>query len=161
MIDLNFTKIYADHKENVWKLVSKYVSFQQDKEDLFQEVFLAIHRALPRFRGEASINTWIYRITVNMSLNYLKKQKRYKLLKNVLANLGMVKTEEGEERLAASLLKPLEKLSPRQKMVLILSDLEEKKLGEISEIMKVPLGTVKSNLNRAREIIRREVSKNE
>jgi len=130
MSQIDFIQIYADYKENVWKLVSRYVSPQQDKEDLFQEVFLKIHKALPKFRGEASLLTWIYRITVNTALNYLKKQKRYKMIKDVFSNLRIVEADESEEAGEDLLLKPLEKLNPRQKMVLILSDVEEKKLGQ-------------------------------
>jgi len=129
MSQIDFIQIYADYKENVWKLVSRYVSPQQDKEDLFQEVFLKIHKALPKFRGEASLLTWIYRVTVNTALNYLKKQKRYKMIKDVFSNLRIVEVDESEEAGENLLLKPLEKLNPRQKMVLILSDVEEKKTG--------------------------------
>ena len=160
MSQLDFAQTYTDHKENVWKLVSKYVAQQQDREDLFQEVFLAIHRALPRFREEAAVGTWIYRIAVNTSINYLKKQKRNKMLKTVLAGMRIIEAEKGEGIPDISLLKPLEKLNPQQKMILILSDVEEKKHGEIAEMMDLPLGTIKSNLHRAREIVRKGVEKN-
>ena len=154
MKKLDFAEIYADHKEKVWRLVSRYVSLQPDKEDLFQEVFLSIHKALPRFRGESSISTWIYRIAVNSSINFLKKRNYYKNLKNVLNSFRLIEPEEPKVSEDLSLFKPLEKLNPQQRMVVVLADVEGNSLEEIAQIMKIPVGTVKSNLHRGREIIR-------
>jgi RNA polymerase sigma-70 factor (ECF subfamily) len=156
---MDFTQIYNENKENVWKLVSRYVFAREDREDLFQEVFLNIHKALPRFRGEASVSTWLYRVTANTAINYLKRRDRHRRIVDVLANLRIVEAEEPTEMEAGSLERPLAKLNPRQRMVLILSDVEEKKLEEISEIMGLPVGTVKSNLSRAREVVKKELMK--
>ena len=161
MFQQDFTQTYMNHKEDVWKLVSKYVSQQQDREDLFQEVFLAIHKALPRFRGEASIRTWIYRVTVNTSINYLKKQHRYKALKSVLGAMRIIAVEERDAMSDVSLLNPLEKLNPQQKMILIMSDVQDIDLQEISKLLNLPLGTVKSNLFRGREIVKKELMNND
>lgn len=160
MQQYDFEEIYAKHKENVWNLISKYVFSQHDREDIFQEVFLNIHRALPKFRGESAIETWIYRITVNTAINYLKKKKRYDKLKEVLNGFRSIEKEEEEEPVESSVWKPLEKLNPRQRMILLLSDVEEKNLEEIGRILDIPVGTVKSNLHRAREIIRKELKEN-
>jgi len=134
---------------------------QSDKEDLLQEVFLNVHKALPRFRGEASLETWIYRITVNTAINYLKKQKRHQKITQVLGGLRIMDTVEVAESVDSTILKPLEKLNPQQRTIILLSDVEEKALDEIAEILQVPVGTVKSNLHRAREIVKKEVIKNE
>ena len=162
MAQFDFTKIYADHKENVWKLISRYAASQHDREDLFQEVFLKIYKALPRFRGEAKLDTWIYRITVNASLNHLKKRKRYAALKDLLSKLRFLEEkEEDQDRAKEKLSKPLGKLNPLQRMILILAEVEEKKLEEIAKTLNIPVGTVKSNLHRAREIIRKELKEND
>ncbi len=166
MTQFDFSRIYAEHKESVWKLVSRYASSEQDREDLFQEIFLKIYKALPRFRGEAKLNTWIYRITVNTALNYLKKRKRYAGLKDILSKFRFIEEKEDfvpkdvsprEEKLS----KPLKKLNPLQRMILVLADVEEKKLEEIAGTLNIPLGTVKSNLHRAREIVKKELKENE
>lgn len=158
MGSVEFTRVYEEHKDNVWKLVSRYASRRMDREDLFQEVFVNIHRALPKFRGEAEISTWIYRVTVNTSLNFLKKQKRYALLKDSLRALRIVHHEQESPDLA--LFKPLDKLNPRQRMILIMAEIEEIKLEEIAKLLAIPLGTVKSNLHRAKEIIKKELKDN-
>jgi RNA polymerase sigma-70 factor (ECF subfamily) len=160
MTKFDFAQVYADSKAGVWRLVSKYVFSREDREDLFQEIFLKVHRALPRFRGEAALNTWIYRIAVNTALNYLNRQNRFRWAKQMLSNLRMVEEDTPEIATDLEELKPLKKLNPQQRMVLLLAEVEEKKLEEIAEIMKIPIGTVKSTLHRAREIIKKEVREN-
>ncbi len=158
MAQPDFSSVYEEHKGNVWKLVSRYVFTREDREDLFQEVFINVHKALPRFRGDSAVGTWIYRIAVNSAVNHLKKRDRHRKVIEVLSNLRLVETVEPERDEGASLEKPLAKLNPRQRMIVTLSDLEERKLEEIAQIMSLPLGTVKSTLHRAREILRKELS---
>lgn len=160
MREADFSKIYRDNKEMVWGLVSKYSLSQQDREDLFQEVFLKVHRALGKFRGGSSLETWIYRIAVNTAINHLKKRKRRESFRELLNHLRLVETVEGPEVGDALIWKPLEKLNPLQRTVLLLSDVEEKKMEDIASLLKIPLGTVKSNLHRAREIVKKELEKN-
>ena len=161
MVKYDFAQVYSDHKERVWKLICRYAFSPPDREDLFQEVFLKIHRALPRFRGESKLETWIYRLTVNTAIDHLKKQRRYERLKGVLEGFGLVRPEAPKPEEGGEVWKPLEKLNPRQRAILIMADVEEKKLEEIARTLQVPLGTVKSNLNRAREIVKKELNEDE
>ena len=82
------------------------------------------------------------------------------MIKNALTLIRMVEIEEPVENEEQLLLKPLEKLSPQQKAILILADVEEKKIREIADILKLPIGTIKSNLHRARDIVKRELMQN-
>ena len=152
---MEFTLAYDQHKELVWRLVSRYVGSQYDREDLFQEVFLKISKALPKFRGEAKIETWIYRVAANTAINFVKNQQRYSLFRKTLEWMGREKEEEEED--GKVLFEPLKKLNPRQRMVLVLAEVEERKLEEIGEMLGLPIGTVKSNLHRAKEILRKEL----
>lgn len=161
MIKLEFDKVYAENKEKVWRLVSRYAFAKQDREDLFQEVFLKIHKALPKFRGEAKFETWIFRITANTSINYVNKQKRYAALKAMLDRFVSEETAEVRETPEICLSKPLDKLNAQQRMILVLAEVEERKLDEISKMLDLPVGTVKSNLHRAREILRKELENND
>jgi len=143
-------------------MVCKYVYIQHDREDLFQEVFLAIHRGLGSFKETAALGTWIYKVTVNTALNFLKKQRRGQSLAQWLGQLRLVEEvvfPESPESPDAE-FKLLAKLNPLQQMVLILAEIEERALAEISDLLKIPLGTVKSNLSRAKEIIRKELLQN-
>ena len=161
MAQLDFEAVYSEHKENVWKLVSRYVFTREDREDLFQEAFINIHKALPRFRGDAAVGTWIYRIAVNSALNHLKKRDRHRKAIKVLSTLRIIETEEPVASDETLLEKPLARLNPRQRMIVMLSDVEEKKLEEISGLLSLPLGTVKSTLHRAREILKKELSRDD
>ena len=158
---LNFDQVYTEHKSVVWRLVSRYVAGHHDKEDLFQEAFLNIHKALPRFRGDSALSTWIYRVTVNTSLNYLKKIKRHKKIQQVMLGLRVVHVSAPSVEPDKAIWKPLEKLIPRQKMVLLLVEVEDKSLEETAKILDVPIGTIKSNLHRAKEIVRKELKQND
>lgn len=157
MAAFDFDRLYLDHKERVWNIIAKYVAGQHDREDLFQEVFLKIHRALPRFRGESSLETWIYQITVNTAINFLNKRQRYQKLKELLGSFRLFEAEEEKTETDAGVWAPLAKLNPRQRMILLLADVEEMKLEEIGKLLKMPVGTVKSSLHRAREIIKKEL----
>ena len=158
MANLDFGAVYEEHKGNVWKLVSRYVFTREDREDLFQEVFINVHKSLPKFRGESAVGTWLYRIAVNSAVNHLKKRDRHRKVIEVLSGLRLVETVEPNLDEGSSLEGPLAKLNPRQRMIVTLSDIEEKKLDEIAQIMSLPLGTVKSTLHRAREVLRKELS---
>lgn len=157
MLQTEFDLIYSEYKEKVWKIVARFVFPREDREDLFQEVFLKVHAALPRFRGEAKLETWLYRIAVNASINYVNKQNRKRKLQKLLENLRILEESLPFEFDELSL--PLAKLNPQQRMILLLAEVEEKSLEEVAEIMGFPLGTIKSNLHRAKGIIKKEVIK--
>ena len=161
MCQEDIAAVYQEHKEMVWRLTSRYVSAKEDQEDLFQEIFLRIYKALPSFRGEAALRSWIYKITVNTAINYAKKRQISQKAKNVLSWLRIIETEENsvgpkEEGL---ITKALEKLNPKQRMILLLAEVEEKPLTEIASYLQIPVGTVKSNLNRAKENLKKELEK--
>jgi RNA polymerase sigma-70 factor, ECF subfamily len=152
-----FDQVYNDHRSVVWRLVSRYVSGHHDKEDLFQEVFLNVHKALPRFRGDSALSTWIYRVAVNTSLNYLKKLRRHKKIQQVMLGLRVAQVDPPADGPDQAIWRPLDKLNPRQKMILLLVEVEEKSLDEVARLLEVPIGTIKSNLHRAKEIVRKEL----
>ena len=160
MEQIDFAQVYESQKKKVWQLICRYVYSKHDREDLFQEVFLRIHQALPRFRNESSLETWIYRIAANTAINYLDKQRRYAKLKDVLGNLRLIEVEPKEED-SSLLHKPLQALNSRQRMILIMAEVEEFKLEEIAQALDIALGTVKSNLHRAKEIIKKELKKDD
>jgi RNA polymerase sigma-70 factor, ECF subfamily len=156
---IDFADIYNGNKQLVWKVLSRFTCDTSDREDLFQEVFLKIYRALPRFRNESKMETWVYKITINAAINFVSKKKRQEKIKRVLSVFRAIeyKTENAE----IDIYRPMEKLNARQRSILVLADIEEKTLEEISALLKLPLGTVKSNLHRARETVKKEVLRDE
>lgn len=162
MVQQDFNGVYFAHKDKVWRLVSRYAHSKHDREDLFQEVWLRVHQSLAKFRGESEVSTWLYRLTVNTSLSFLKKQSRQQRIRQVLAGLRFIEHDDGpRDEPDTAVMEPLKKLNPRQRIILLMSDVEEKKLEEIGKLLDLPVGTVKSNLFRAREIVRKELEKND
>ncbi len=71
----DFTKLYNDYSPGLLKLCLGYTGDKALAEDLLQETFIAVWNNLQKFRGDASMNTWIYRIAVNTCLSYLRKNR--------------------------------------------------------------------------------------
>jgi RNA polymerase sigma-70 factor (ECF subfamily) len=156
----SYDDIYLACKDRVWKLISRYAFCNEDRKDIFQDIFLAIHKALPNFRGESDINTWVYKIAVNTALKHIDRKKRLNWLLNLLGGFGLVESPPEEVSVDISELKPLAMLNPRQRMILLMAEVEELKLDEIAKMLDIPVGTVKSNLHRAKEIVKKEVENN-
>ncbi|MGB5031181.1 MAG: RNA polymerase sigma factor, partial [Saprospiraceae bacterium] len=75
---MNFEKIYVTHSSMVYNLALQYVQNIEDAQEITQDVFVAIHESLEGFNKQAQLTTWIYRITINKSLDFIKFRKRKK-----------------------------------------------------------------------------------
>lgn len=77
--EADFMRLLEDNKARILRLCRAYTSSREDREDLFQEITVQIWKALPGFRGEAQVSTWLYRIALNAALRFAEKQRRPKL----------------------------------------------------------------------------------
>ena len=75
---MNLEHTYQAHKNLVFNLALNYVQNTEDAEEITQDVFLSVDQSMANFKGQSDIKTWIYRITINKSLDFLKAQKRKK-----------------------------------------------------------------------------------
>ena len=151
-----------ENKEFAWKTICKYADNEQDREDVFQDAFVSISRALKGFKGDSDIKTWIYRICVNTAINHLKKRKLVENISGALISvLPFFKTfHDGPEAVnELGELRFLKVLDPKQRAMLIMAEVDEMKISEISVILKIPQGTVKSTISRAKEKIRTYIRK--
>jgi RNA polymerase sigma-70 factor (ECF subfamily) len=73
-----FSELVRRYEKKVFTVAYRFTGNYSDASDLAQEVFIRVYQALPRFRGEASFNTWLYRITANLCRDELRRQKRHK-----------------------------------------------------------------------------------
>ena len=71
-----FTRLYDEYRDRIYRMCCYYVSGKEDREDLYQEVLHNLWRGLENFRGDSSLSTWAYRVTVNSALSYLSRTKR-------------------------------------------------------------------------------------
>ena len=129
-------------------------------EDIGQEVFIKLYYSLPEFRGEAKLSTYIQKIAVNLTLNEIKRRKRFFSMFSQKGNTEMYEFEvadhDTEERREASEIvnKALMALDPKFRIILTMRMLQGYSTKETAEILDLPLGTVLSRLSRAQDHLR-------
>jgi RNA polymerase sigma factor (sigma-70 family) len=144
-----FAKLMDAYADPVRRLCSVYAHFPADREDLFQDIFLAVWRSLPAFRGDASERTWLYRIAHNVALTWQGRDRRRQWRQTVLDEAGPQQTKPPDLRRidlerAVALLKPADRS-------LTLLWLEGLTAAEIEEIIGVQAATVAVRLSRIRK----------
>ena len=162
-----FRTLVDNHKPAVHRTCMGFVHSSADAEDITQEVFMEVFRSLKEFRGDSEFSTWLYRITVNKSLNYLRTKSRSTIF-DLMGNDKPVKYSEpaagGESYPDRHLLDKdkedaikhaLEKLPLKQKTALILSKYDDLPNMEIAEIMQLSLSSVESLIFRAKKNMRK------
>jgi RNA polymerase sigma-70 factor (ECF subfamily) len=164
--DSSFEQIVRDHQTMVFSTLVRLTGSREHVDDLAQEVFLRLYRALPTFRGEALLSTYLYRITVNVAQNEWKRQKRdVRSMVSIsdevsgweerLEHPGRNAEEQMEEReFAEGVEAQLEKLSKVERSVLVLYHQEERTYEEIAAVLGMPIGTVRTHLHRGRKKMR-------
>lgn len=129
-------------------------------EDIGQEVFINLYHSLPEFRGEAKLSTYIQKIAVNLTLNEIKRRKRFLAIFTQTGDNEMQEYEvadhDDEERKDARELvgKALMKIDPKFRIVVTMRMLQGYSTKETAEILDLPIGTVLSRLSRAQEQLR-------
>lgn len=147
-----FEELVRDHQDRVFGLILRMLGDRGEAEDLTQEVFVAVHQALPRFRGESRLSTWIWRIAKNHALNRIKVLVRRERLPDAgpLEEAPRPDRVYDERERRSAVQRAIARLEPDSRLVVALRDLEGLSYEEIAEIVEEPLGTVKSRLHRAR-----------
>lgn len=155
----------------VYNTALSYVQNNEDAEEVTQDVFIELHRSLDSFKEESSLKTWIYRIAINKSLDYLKyrnRKKRMGILSDIFKKDSLepahhiadfehpgVKFENKEK--AKILFKAINTLPEAQKTAFILAKVEGLGNLQIGEIMNRHVGAIESLLSRAKENLKREL----
>ena len=157
-----FGLIIEDYKRLVYNIVFRLVQNQKDVEDLCQDVFVKAYRNLANFQFQSKLSTWIGTIAYNTSINYLKKKRV--LLKEDISDETNVEypgehdnsPQENTENsdISIRLKSEIENLPVQFRTILSLYHLEEMSYAEIADITKLPEGTVKSYLFRARKLLK-------
>jgi RNA polymerase sigma-70 factor (ECF subfamily) len=145
--------IVAEFKRKVFALAYSFTRDRDEAEDLTQEVFIKVWKALPGFDARASLSTWIYAITRNTSLSALRARR-------VTVEVDECVADDDHDRSAERmlLLRLIERLPEKQRQVVTLFYMEERSHEELSQMLDMPVGTIKTLLHRARERLRLEVA---
>jgi RNA polymerase sigma-70 factor (ECF subfamily) len=160
--------LYERYRERVYNVALRVVGNGDEAADVLQEVFLLLFRKIHRFREQAFFASWVYRITVNLSLDHLRRRRRAPLptaedsiLDAALETTGLTGPERrlADRDLERHVRIALRRLSPRLRIVIVLRYLEGLAYGDIAEILECSVGTVKSRLNRAHAAMRRELAR--
>ena len=153
----SFAQILSLICEDVINLAYSFTHNLEDAKDIFQEVSFKIYKGLKKFKKRAKVTSWIYRITVNASIDYLRKRKSFSELKEkYIKNSDTINDVERKDK-ERILKKAVEKLSSQQKKVFILKHYHHFKICKISQILGCSESSVKTHLTRAIENLRRLV----
>ena len=174
-VDL-FARLLAAHQDKLYRVAYRMAGPHEDAQDLLQDALLEAYRSFKRFQRGSYFDKWLYRIMTNTFIDRQRHRKRVGRIESLDAPLpGM---EEGEtagrelpdwkdepsrrvlqEMFDEPIQRALDALKPEFRMVLILADVEEFSYEEISEMMDTPIGTVRSRLHRARDMMRQMLEK--
>lgn len=144
--------LYERYAALVFRFLAALGVRDPEREDACQDVFLAVYRSLPSFRGEAQLSTWIYRITARTTGKLIQKRKLRTALAATLTQEPPPSLSDPTEQTARTLLldRMLDKLNPKKRLVLVLFELEGVPVEEIARIADCPTNTVWSRLHHAR-----------
>lgn len=161
-----FEEIISNYEEKIYNFAFHLVGNEQDAKDIAQEAIIKAYLSIKSFRGKAAFSTWLYRIISNTFQDELKKAyRRHEVSDNSLplqsARKNFVEDSSERDYLHQVISKAISKLSPCLSRVLILRDLQGFSYQEITEIERISLGTVKSRVFRAREILRKRLKEDE
>jgi RNA polymerase sigma-70 factor (ECF subfamily) len=164
-----FSELFSQHKELVYRYIYKMLGSGAPIDELIQDTFIEIARSIGSFNEKAQLSTWIYRITANVCMRYLR-QKHRKSTQMLQPNEIEIEqlTDNGEGSGEAALLKKqtrelinqaLGRLDAKKRTVLVLHDMEGVALKDVAEIVGIPLGTVQTRLFHARAAMKKYLSK--
>jgi len=157
-----FELLLPRYRDKVFRLAWSLMRDEATAEDMAQEVFVRVWRALPSFHGEASLSTWIYTITRNRCLTELKRRSNRPTVsmhdpnvEETLDAIPAMQVAAGEAGMAMDAEALLAELPEKYRRVLTLFYLEQRKYEEVAEMLGLPMGTVKTFLFRAkRELLK-------
>jgi RNA polymerase sigma-70 factor (ECF subfamily) len=155
----DFGQLVETHQEMVFRTLARLTGERNGLEDMAQEVFLRLFGALPHFRGEAQLTTFLYRIIVNVVNDEFRDRQKARLMSPIedtearamshssASPAVLVERAQMQEAVDTALLQ----LTPRDRTILTLHYQEGRSYEEIAAILDLPMGTVKTHLYRARE----------
>jgi len=146
-----FEALVRHHSGPVYRVALRMLGDHADAEDVTQDVFLQAWRSLDQFRGDSAFSTWLYRVTTNRCLNRLTRSRRTEQLPDAVlsSTAGPARTVEARSQVE-ELGRIFLQLTPQQRAVLVLREIEGCSYEQIAEILEIGVPAVKSRLHRAR-----------
>jgi RNA polymerase sigma-70 factor (ECF subfamily) len=150
--------LYDLHRTKVYNLSWRMLGKPQDAEDALQEIFIKVFDRIKNYRGDSAFSTWLYRMTANHCLDILRRRK-------ILSFIGMDNAPEASDKTESNRLgaqmglspvveKALSRLPEKQKRCLVMREMEDLSYEEIAQALGLSLGSVKSNIHRAKGFLK-------
>ena len=165
-----YTEILKKYRAPLYNLLYRMVRNKMETEDLVQEAFIKAFNSLASFNDDYAFSTWLYKIAINNCIDHFRKKKliTFSIDKPIESNNGNIKREfpdtsyrpdkfllsKEKDRLIDE---AIQNLPEKYRTAIVLRHNEDKSYEEISEIMEIPLGTVKARIFRAREMLKKQL----
>ena len=163
-----FEQLVLDNQNRVYSLALRMVNDREEAADLAQEAFLKAWQGLPSFQGESSFSTWVYRLATNVCIDFLRRQKRRQEIEPVASiddeESGWTEPSDPDQdpqrhleraELHRAVARGLEALPDHHRQVLVMREVSGLSYQEIGRALELDLGTVKSRIARARQMLRK------
>ncbi|MBW0114225.1 RNA polymerase sigma factor SigM [Pseudonocardia abyssalis] len=146
-----FAELVARHTDRMWGVAVQTLADRDAAEDAVQEALLAAHRNAHRFRGDASVRTWLHRILVNACIDRIRREAARRTVPWPSHDVPSRRPDPASElatRMAVA--DALAELPTEQRLAVVLVDVQGFSVAEVAQILDVPVGTVKSRCARGR-----------
>ena len=155
-----FEDLVDRYKDRLVNVLFRMLDERNEAEDLVQETFLRVYKHRQEYDFTYCLSTWIYTIALNLAKNELRRKKKFKffsIFEMQDKGVELEDTKPGPQSLKMILDKAIASLPAKYKTAFILRDVDQLSYEEVARILEVPLGTVKSRVNRARAILKDEL----
>ncbi|MCR9141986.1 MAG: RNA polymerase sigma factor [bacterium] len=161
-----YMELVGEYRIRLYRKASSLIGDPEDAEDVLQDALMTAYKALPRFRGESGIYTWLYRIVVNKCRDFLRSRKSSKadsleIYEPILSDdrISVEKNHELSDD-AGYLIEKIKGLDTKYRQILLYRYYDDLSYEEIANLIEVNIGTVKSRLFKARELLKRSILRN-
>lgn len=162
-----FEELMSVYYSKVYNICYRLLNNTEDAYEQAQETFIKAFKYIKDFKGNCAISTWLYRIATNVCLDFIRKNKKKKTVsieqstfEDLQLKDSLVSNIPGPEKVAETnaqrkaIKEAMDKMNEKNRLIIILRDFMGLSYDEISETMKIPVGTVKSRISRARKELR-------
>jgi len=153
-----FRTVVEQHQAFAYAVAFRFTGNEEEAEDIVQEAFVRLWKNMKTYRQEVKLTTWLYRIIANLALDFLKSRRGKERRTKVDIYIGHFVRDQStpekayqQQELMQAIYQAAEDLTPKQKAIFILRDLEGLSVEEVMEILSMTAGNVKSNLFYARQ----------
>ena len=159
-----FEQLVVAYRDQVFRLALRMCGNEADADEVAQEAFLSAWKALPNFRGDSQFSTWLYQLTTHAAIDLMRREKRQIAAEDITEvsapDPGPSPQQQAERRETQEAVRnAILQLTPEYRQIVVLRFLEDLSYEEIGAALKLPSGTVKSRLNRAKSQLKDILSK--